>query len=30
MADLSNKLSYYGLLDNIILDIDKMVNKLWK
>ena len=30
MADLSNKLSYYGLLDDIILDIDKMVNKLWK
>ena len=30
MADLSIKLGYYNLLDNIILDVDKMVNKLWK
>lgn len=30
MADLSIKLGYYNLLDDIILDIDKMVNQLWK
>lgn len=30
MADLSNKLSYYGLLDDIVLDMDKMVDILWK
>lgn len=30
MADLSNKLSYYGLLNDIILDVDKMVDILWK
>ncbi len=30
MASLSNKLKYYNLLDEIILDINKMVNKLWK
>lgn len=30
MALLSNKLKYYGLVDEIILDMDKMVNKLWK
>ena len=29
MVSLSNKLKYYDLLDTIILDIDKMVNKLW-
>lgn len=30
MADLSNKLSYYGLLDDTVLDVDKMVDILWK
>ena len=30
MASLSIKLKYYNLLDEIILDINKMVNKLWK
>lgn len=30
MADLSIKLGYYNLLDDIILDVDKMVNQLWK
>lgn len=30
MADLSNKLKYYGLIEETILDMDKMVNKLWK
>ena len=30
MAALSIKLKYYNLLDEIILDINKMVNKLWK
>lgn len=30
MASLSNKLKYYGLIDEIILDMDKMVNKIWK
>jgi len=30
MASLSLKLKYYNLIDEIILDINKMVNKLWK
>lgn len=30
MADLSTKLKYYNLIDNIILDESKMVDKLWK
>lgn len=30
MVSLSIKLKYYDLLDNIITDIDKMVNTLWK
>lgn len=30
MVSLSNKLKYYGLVDDIILDMDKMVDKLWK
>lgn len=30
MAELSMKLQYYDLVDEIILDMDKMVNKLWK
>jgi energy-coupling factor transport system ATP-binding protein len=30
MADLSLKLKYYGLVDEPILDMDKMVKHLWK
>lgn len=30
MADLSNRLKYYGLVDKPIYDLDKMVNHLWK
>lgn len=30
MASLSIKLKYYGLVDTIITDMNKMVNKLWK
>lgn len=30
MASLSIKLKYYNLLDEIILDMNKMVNKIWK
>jgi len=30
MSDLSLKLKYYGLVDEPILDIDKMVKYLWK
>lgn len=30
LASLSNKLKYYGLVDEVILDMGKMVNKLWK
>lgn len=30
MASLSTKLKYYNLLDEIILDMNKMVNKIWK
>jgi len=30
MVSLSNKLKYYNLLDDTVLDIDKMVNILWK
>lgn len=30
MVSLSNKLSYYGLVDETITDMNKMVNKLWK
>ncbi len=30
MAELSLKLKYYGLVDEIIFDMEKMVNKLWK
>lgn len=30
MADLSNKLKYYDLLEDAIYDLDKMVNYLWK
>ena len=30
MADLSIKLKYYNLINNLELDMDKMVNKLWK
>ncbi len=30
IADLSHKLRYYGLVDDIILDMDEMVSLLWK
>ncbi len=30
MASLSLKLGYYDLIDNIYLDMNKLVNKLWK
>ena len=30
MASLSLKLKYYGLVDHLILDMNKMVNQLWK
>lgn len=30
MVQLSLKLKYYDLVDDIILDMDKMVNQLWK
>ena len=30
MVDLSNKLKFYGLLENNILDINEMVETLWK
>lgn len=30
MASLSLKLQFYGLIDHMILDMDKMVNVLWK
>ena len=30
MIKLSDKLKYYDLVDNVILDMDKMVNHLWK
>lgn len=30
MASLSLKLKYYGLVDELILDMNKMVNKIWK
>lgn len=30
MADLSIKLKYYGLIDEMILDMDEMVDELWK
>lgn len=30
MAQLSNKLKYYELTNDIILDMNKMVNQLWK
>lgn len=30
MANLSLKLKYYELVDDVILDMDKMVNHLWK
>ncbi|HPF83237.1 MAG TPA: ATP-binding cassette domain-containing protein [Bacilli bacterium] len=30
MAELSIKLKYYGLVDKMILNLDEMVNKLWK
>lgn len=30
LADLSIRLMYYGVLDHMILDIDEMVNAIWK
>lgn len=30
LASLSIKLRYYGLVDHILLDMDKLVNHLWK
>jgi len=30
MIDLSLKLSFYGLVDEIIVDVDRMVDTLWK
>lgn len=30
MASLSIKLNYYGLINEIFLDMDELVNKLWK
>lgn len=30
VAELSNKLRYYNLIDNIILDMNRMVNAIWK
>ena len=30
MVDLSNKLKLYGLLDEVIIDMDRMVDTLWK
>lgn len=30
MVDLSNRLSYYGLVDKVVLDMNEMVRQLWK
>lgn len=30
MADLSKKLSYYNLVNNLELDMNRMINKIWK
>jgi len=30
IADLSLRISYYGLIDKPILEMNKMVNELWK
>lgn len=30
MADLSNKLKYYNLIDDLIMNMDKLVDTLWK
>ena len=30
VVDLSYKLKYYGLVDDIVLDIDELVDKIWK
>ena len=30
MVQLSNKLKYYGLVDEMVLDMNEMVDKLWK
>lgn len=30
MVDLSKRLSYYGLVENIVYDVDEMIDILWK
>ena len=30
MVDLSNRLSYYDLVDGFVFDMNKMVDLLWK
>ena len=30
MVDLSNKLMFYNLIDDVMVDMDRMVDKLWK
>ena len=30
LADLANKLKSYELIEDVILDIDEMVNLIWK
>lgn len=30
MIELSNKLKLYNLLDNTVIDMDRMINKIWK
>ena len=30
MVDLSNKLGYYGLVSDTMLNMNEMVNHLWK
>ena len=30
VVDLSYKLKYYGLVDDIVLDMDELVDKIWK
>ena len=30
IVDLSNRLSYYDLVDNFVFDMNKMVDILWK
>jgi len=30
MIELSNKLKFYNLIDNTMIDMDRMINKIWK